>query len=307
MSFEWPLLLWGLGLIPIAAAAHLLWNRGRTQRARRFVSSGLSGNVVVRKPAWRRHVPPAVYILALCAAVLGLARPQAAIGVPRERATVLLVIDTSSSMRAGDVAPSRLEAAIDSVRLLLRELPDRYPVGLVGFSNRAKILSVPTSDRVAVTRALESIELEQGTAIGDGLMRARDLATAPRRRVPTVAILLSDGNNTTGQTDPLEAARVLRRARIVVHSVVVGRPHRTPRTGPRPSNDALLKDVAETTGGRFFAAASGGDLDAAYRDLGSRISTVRQQTEITAAFVGAAALLLLCGAGLSLLWFNRLP
>jgi Ca-activated chloride channel family protein len=210
-------------------------------------------------------------------------------------------------MRAGDVAPSRLEAAIDSVRLLLRELPDRYPVGLVGFSNRAKILSVPTSDRVAVTRALESIELEQGTAIGDGLMRARDLATAPRERAPTVAILLSDGNNTTGQTDPLEAARALRQSRIVVHSVVVGRPQRTPRTGPRPSNDALLKDVAETTGGRFFAAASGGDLDAAYRDLGSRISTVRQQTEITAAFVGAAAVLLLCGAGLSLLWFNRLP
>jgi Ca-activated chloride channel family protein len=312
LRFLWPFALWDLLLAPAAVAAYLLWQRRRFSYARSFTSREMAPNVVPRAPGWRRHVPAVFYLLGLIALLLGVARPQAALSVPRDRATVVLVIDSSNSMKARDVAPNRLGAARRAAQLFVDQLPERFRVGVVSFASRARILNRPTTDRVAVRRALGSLETRLGTAIGDGLARALESTSSPqggsqRRRPPTVVLLLSDGINTTGEVDPYIAARRARRAKVRVFTITVGDPQRSGGRSARPPNPALLQQIARITGGEFFSAPSSARLDAVYRNLGSSIATVREQREVTVAFVGAGLVLLAAGAALSTVWFNRLP
>jgi Ca-activated chloride channel family protein len=274
-------------------------------------------NVVPRLPGWRRHLPVALYLVAMAALVVGMARPQASIEVPRERATVMLVIDTSNSMTATDVEPTRLDAARAAAQSFVDQVPQQFQIGVVGFASRARVLAPPTTDRVAVTRALQSLETSVGTAIGDGLvkgLRLRDDAgtSAAGDRPPMVMLLLSDGNNTTGKVDPAAAAEQAQQARVRVYTIALG--NRRVSSAPaergrrvRPLNFAELESIAETTGGEFFAALTSERLQSIYRDLGSSISTVREDREITVAFVGAGLVALLAGSALSSLWFNRMP
>ena len=101
MSAQWPGLLWALLLVPVALAAYLLAQRRRSRYTVRFTNLDLLANVVSAKPGWRRHVPPAFYLLALAALLVSLARPQALTLVPKEQATIILVMDVSGSMNAG--------------------------------------------------------------------------------------------------------------------------------------------------------------------------------------------------------------
>jgi Ca-activated chloride channel family protein len=345
MSLEWPGFLWALALIPAALLAYLFGQRRRTRYAVRFTNLDLLANVVSRTPGWRRHVPPALYLLALTGLLLSLARPQAVTLVPKEQATVMLVMDTSGSMNATDVAPSRLIAAEQAAGLFVSELPAKFRVGVVAFSGTAQTLARPTTDRATVEDALASLHAEGPTAMGDAIERALEArlptqpatvpsttaaanGTAPQaptptttpdlsKQPPTVILLLSDGSNTQGRTQPLDAARHARQLNVPVFTISLGTdtgmvdvPDESTgqlRRIPVPPDKFTLRRVAEATGGRFFTAPSNKDLKAIYQDLGSKIGFVREKQEVTVVFAAAALLFLVAGAGLALIWFSRFP
>lgn len=318
MNFKWPVVLWCLVLVPATVAAYVAWQRRRATVASRFSTPHMMPNVVPRLPGRRRHLPIALYILSMAALILGMARPQARFEVPRERATVMLIIDTSRSMRATDVEPNRLDAARAAVGSFVDEIPQQFQVGVVGFARRARVLAPPTTDRVAVKRALDSLETSAGTAIGDGLARGLALRSEESSlpvtgaRPPMVMLLLSDGNNTTGEVDPSVAARRARKVGVRVYTIALGTPQLSgaPESGGRivpPADFEELDDIAETTEGAFFTALTSERLETVYRDLGSSISTVREDREITVAFVGAGLVALIAGSALASLWFNRIP
>ena len=327
MSFAWPAFLWGLLLVPAAGALYLLAQRRRKRHAVRFTNLELLGNLVAHTPGWRRHLPPVLVLMALSALLLGLARPQATVLVPREEANVVLVMDVSGSMEATDVSPNRLAAAQEAAGAFLARLPDDLLVGLVTFSGREQVLSPPTADHAVVSDALGSLQAGGGTAMGDGLLRATEISQLGVGRgneadargsggngqgVPAAVVLLSDGANTDGETRPEEAAERARSLGVPVFTVALGTEEGTVegpggQEVPVPPDEETLRRIAEETGGESFASASEADLVSVYRDLGSSLGFVEEEREVTAAFAGAGAALILAGGVLSTLWFGRLP
>src|SRR4029450_9535955 len=140
VTFASPFVLWGLLLIPVALVAYWLVQRRRIKYAARFTNLDLLANVVDASPGRRRHIPAALVLAALAALVVGMARPQAVVARPRDDATVVLTMDSSASMTATDVAPSRLEAAKSAASSFLDRLPDRFRTGLVSFSSSVQVL-----------------------------------------------------------------------------------------------------------------------------------------------------------------------
>ena len=182
MDVQWPGFLWGLGLVPLAVIAYLLAQRRRARHAVRFANPDLLPNLVGCRPGWRRHLPALLYLLALAALILALARPQATVLVPKEQAAVMLVMDVSGSMNATDVTPTRLVAAQRAAGSFLEQLPAKFQVGLVTFASTAQTLVRPTTDRVAVQDALASLQAEGPTAMGDGIQRALEVKRPPHGR-----------------------------------------------------------------------------------------------------------------------------
>lgn len=140
MSFEWPVALFALLVTPLAILLYLVAQRRRARYAVRFTNLDLLANLVPTSPGWRRHLQPVLFLAALSALLLGLARPQATVMVPREEANVVLVVDTSASMQATDVSPDRLSAARQAVTTFLDRMPDDLRVGLVTFSSSTEVL-----------------------------------------------------------------------------------------------------------------------------------------------------------------------
>jgi Ca-activated chloride channel family protein len=176
MTFAEPLLLIGLLAVPLAIAAYYLIQRRRSRYVVRFTNVDLLANLVPRRPAWRRHVPPAMYVAAMAALVIALARPSAMVAVPREDATIILAMDVSGSMMATDVAPSRLASAKQAASTFIDQLPPSFQVGLVTFGTAAQVTVRPTADRAEVHAALDSLVADGGTALGDAISTSTDLA-----------------------------------------------------------------------------------------------------------------------------------
>ena len=330
MSFEFPFALLALALVPATIAVYLMAQRRRPRYAARFTNLELLGAVVKETPRWRRHVPPVLALAALTALVLAAARPHLTFAVAERRASIMLVTDVSGSMEATDVRPSRLAAAREAALAFTDQLPEDARLGLATFSSTATLNVPPTVDRALVTRALEAMTAGGGTAMGEGMAVAlRALRDVPRppegegeeeRRPPAAVVLLSDGESTSGR-EPLQVAVEARRLRIPVYTIALGTPDGTitlqpgfggswggpARTLPVPPDPETLRQVARTTGGRFFDAPDAGELRSIYDDLGRQVATERERREVTAGFAGAGAVLLLAGAALSLLWFGRLP
>jgi Ca-activated chloride channel homolog len=321
MTFATPFILWGLLLIPLALVAYWLVQRRRIKYAARFTNLDLLANVVDASPGRRRHLPAAFALIALAALVVAMARPQAVVAVPRDDATVVLTMDSSASMTATDVPPSRLDAAKSASSSFLDRLPDRFRVGLVSFSSIVSVLEEPTEDRDAVRSSLDTIEGDVGTALGDAIVESVALAPVPDEpeasgSKPLFAILLlSDGANSIGR-EPLEVVDLAKEAGIPIYTIAFGTPAGTVeitndagvnQTYAVPPDPETLRAVAEETGGRFFEAPTEADLEEVYREIGSQVSYEDEERELTAAFAGAGAVFLLLGAGLSALWFGRIP
>jgi Ca-activated chloride channel homolog len=334
VTARWPGLLWGLLVVPVALTAYLLAQRRQVRYAVRFTNLDLLAEVAGRSPQWRRHLAPALYLLALAALLASLARPNAPVLIPREQATVMLVMDISGSMGATDVHPTRLAAAQQAATGFVRRLPSRLRVGLVAFGDTAHLLARPTTDRDVVYEQIASLRAGGATAMGDGLelaldversapalalgaARQRDFRPEPTgKQAPLVVLLLSDGANAQSRTTPLDAAADARRLRVPVFTVALGTdagridlPSQDgqPHSVPVPPDKATLRQIADTTGARFFAASTSRQLRSAYSKLGSRIGFVKEQREVTALFAAAGLLLMVAAVALSLDWFNRLP
>jgi Ca-activated chloride channel family protein len=315
--------LWFLLGAAALALAYVVVQRRRRTYAVRFTSPELLDLVAPRRPGWRRHAPAVVFLVALVTLVTGFARPTREVGVPRERATVVLAIDVSLSMMAEDVAPTRLEAAQQAAKQFLAELPPALNVGLVSFAGSATVLVTPTQDRAVVERAIDGLQLAASTAIGEAIFTSLDLlsrvpaddtGTIPPARI----VLLSDGETTVGRPDAV-AAQAASRAGVPVTTIGFGTPQgvivyddpATPEKEqqviPVPVGEQNLSALAEATGGSYFEADTLQELEKVYADIGSAIGTERVPREITDWFVGAGLAVLAVGAGLSLLWFQRLP
>jgi Ca-activated chloride channel family protein len=324
MSFREPAVLLGLILLPMALLAYGSMQRRRRREAAAFASPALMPNLLTARPGWRRHAPVLLLLLAGAACIFALARPQRTVAAPQRAATVVLVNDTSGSMRAQDVDPDRLTAAARSAKVLTDTTPDNFRIGLITFADYAQQVVSPTTDRGAVTGALERMNADGGTAMGDGLARGLQAAQAPvptqdgkgTRKLPAIIVLLSDGKNTLGVNDPLAIARQAKAANIPIYAIALGTdkgevvqqdPFGFVQRIPVPPDKETLRDIARTTGGRFFEAVSADDAEDIYGRIGTRLTSRPEKREITVAFAGGAFVLLVAGGALSLVWFGRLP
>jgi len=321
MTFEWPLMLLALLLLPLLVLAYV-WVQQRRQRyAVRFTNLELLATVMPKRPGVRRHVPAVLTLLALTTLIVALARPHASIAVPRERATVMLVMDASASMQAADVAPTRIDVARRAGLRFVDRLPEGVRLGFVAFDNRPELISSPARVRQPVRDALTALQTGGGTAAGDALSAAleairRDDAGGPSRP-PGAIVLLSDGKTTAGR-NPVEVAAEARRLGVPIHTVSLGTDGGTieladpalggaPRTVAVPPDRETMREVARVSGGRAFDALDDEQLETVYDQLGSRVGTERERREVTAGFAAGGAVLLLVGAALSMFWFGRVP
>jgi Ca-activated chloride channel homolog len=270
--------------------------------------------------SWRRHAGLALFLLALGALLVGFARPSVNRLADREEATIVLVIDVSGSMQAEDVEPTRLEAAQQVVREFMKDLPERFQVGVVAFSETAEVAAPASTDRQLAIDAIDYLYPQRGTAIGDGIARGVEVARAAEAgqagtERPAAILLLSDGSQTEGILLPLEGAARAKSFKIPVYTIALGTPEGVvefnrfggTRIIPVPPDPATLRQIAAQTGGSFYEAETVGDLREAYEQMGSLVSKVERKQEVTYAFVAGGLVLLLAAAAIAVVTFPRLP
>jgi Ca-activated chloride channel homolog len=314
VNFLAPGRLWLLIAVVALAAGYLFMQLRRRHYAARFTNLDLLASVAPKRPGWRRHVAAAALLAAIVLLVAAWARPTRPERVPRERATVMLAIDTSTSMRATDVDPSRLEAAKAAASDFVDGMPDRFRLGLVAFNGNARQLVAPTQNHDSVRDALKRLRLDNYTAIGEGIFTSldglRDVPSRTSRRRLAHVVLMSDGDTNSGRSNE-DAAEAAARARIPVTTIAFGTDDGTIGSGSNeysvPVNREALRDIARETRGRFYEAQSAGELQSVYSNIGSSVGFRTEQREATAWFVGIALAFVLAGAAASVIWTSRLP
>ena len=345
MSFIWPGLLVLLALVPALVAVYVWVLRRQRAMAVRFASLGLVREAMGGARLWRRHLPPALFLLGLAVALLAVARPSALLTLPSQQRTIILAIDVSLSMRATDVQPNRLGAAQAAARAFVEDLPSDLRVGIVSFAGTALLVQKPTSNKDELVEAIDRLHLDRHTAIGSGIIMSlatlfpeqnidleslvlgsrqswrvhRPEKAAPKKEVQPVPpgsnhsaaiVLLTDGRRTTGP-DPLDAAKMAADRGIRVFTVGFGSAAGGPAMIEGYSifmmfDEETLKAIAGLTRAEYFHASSADELKRVYEALSSRFVLTKEEREVTALFAAVAALLTLVSAGLSLLWFHRL-
>jgi Ca-activated chloride channel family protein len=311
LSFQAPLFLIGLIAIPLALLA--LWSARRrpAKYVVRFPATATLAAVVGKTGRARRIIPPTLLTLSLAGLVTALARPEATIAVPIEKASVMLVTDTSGSMNATDVSPSRLGAAQAAATHFLDRVPKSLQTGLVAYADGPNTVLRPTQDRDTVKSTLNALQADGGTATGDALESALSaLGKRGKNSPPAAIVLLSDGASKTGR-DPAEVAREAKAAGVPIYTVALGTPDGVIQQGGQVLNVApdpqALAQIAQLSGGRAFTAEDSDALDAVYQTLGSKIGTKKEKKEVSAGFAAFGLLLLGGAAFTSLRWRGRLP
>jgi len=329
VSFESPALLIGLLLVPLALIGYLALERRSSRYGVRFTNLDVLASVVEERRPWGRHLAAALLLAAVAALLIALARPTVTVAAPQERATVVLLVDVSGSMRAEDVAPTRLEAARAAMDSFLDKVPKEIRVAVVAFSDGPEVVVPPTGDRNLARAGIDLLAPGFGTALGDGLARAAELAAGvgeeggPVGKAPVDAdgkslaavLLLSDGKQTRGELTPDEGAARAKEARVPVYAIALGTDTGTievfrfgqTQTVSVPPDRETLRQVAAETGGEYFDAPDAERLTAVYQRLGSRVGRADEQREVSVAFVAAGALLALGAIGIATLRAPRLP
>ncbi|GCE08554.1 VWA domain-containing protein [Dictyobacter aurantiacus] len=314
MTFQWPLCLIALIIVPVLTWFYVAAQKRRRTYAVRFTNLSLLERVVGKGPGMRRHIPPIIFALALIALIAGMARPMAVIALPRDRANVMLVFDVSGSMGSTDMTPSRIMAARQAAHLFVNALPASVQVGVISFNNVAVVRAPLTADHSLIQRSIDTLLPGGGTAIGDGLNAALDQLRQQAKdnngnTIPSTIVLLSDGASNSG-SDPMEAARRAHQQHIKVNTVGVGaRNSVSVGEGHLSSglDEAALKAIADQTGGRYFYAGATKTLRQVYTDLSTQISWVTETTEISALLSALGVVLFLLAGCLSLRWFQHFP
>ena len=326
MSFEAPALLAVLLLVPLVGVGYWFLQRGPSRYAVRYPNLEVLAAVAGGRRTWKSHVPAALLLLSLGALGIAFARPTVTVAAPDERASVVLVVDVSGSMRAQDVQPTRLAAAKQAMVSFLRNAPDSLRVGIVAFSNEPQVVVSPTLDRQQLIDGIGLLEPAFGTALGDALARSVELArtttattgqaaSAPVKdaqgRALASILLLSDGFQTRGLLSPGQGAERARSAGIPVFTIALGTEGGTivdrEQVIPVPPDRETLSAIAEYTGGEAFDAETAGALKRVYQGLGSRVGRREKPREVTSAFVAAGALFLVGAVGAAMVVAPRLP
>jgi Ca-activated chloride channel homolog len=306
-------------LVPLfLAMLYLVRQRRRQAYVVRFTDPDLIDTVAPRRPGLRRHIVAAVYLAATALLVIAAARPAMATEVANEP-TVVLAFDTSISMEATDVTPSRIVAAREAAHRFIEVVPAGVRVGLVAFDQTARVVIPPTTSKTVLDRAIERLSLGQGTAIGEAIYTSLDVlesdvldsdAPADVQDAAGSIVLMSDGDTTIGRSEG-EAAREAQRRGVRVSTVAFGTDHGSVvvdfMTVPVPVDRAALRDIAETTGGRVFEADSAAEIVAVFEDIGEGVGTRTEPREITDSLALAALVAAALAAIGSLAWFARLP
>ena len=304
------------------AVAYVAWSLfGRQRFAVRYSNVELLDKVAPRRAGWRRHVVSGLFLLALTVMVVAVARPQAEVTVPTEKATLMLAIDTSLSMEATDVDPNRLKAAQDAAVSFIDNLPEKFNVGLVEFAGSAQALVPPTTDHTRVQRSIDKLQLREGTAIGDAVdVSLKSIAdfTADTElsgdNAPAAIIVLSDGETTVGRPTA-DAIPLAKEAGVPVWTISFGTPDGVitmpgdfggEQAIPVPVAPEPLEQLADGTGGQAYTAESANQLNDVYKELGSAIGDETELSEIGWRWTLAGFALLLVAGGLSTWWFRRM-
>ena len=304
----------GLLLVPLAfAALYLIRQRRRRAYVVRYTDPDLIDAVAPRRPGLRRHTIASVYIGATALLVVAAARPALATEVANEP-SVVLAFDTSLSMEATDVAPSRMAAAREAAHRFIEVVPAGVRVGLVAFDHAARVVIPPTTSKVVLDRAVDRLSLGEGTAIGEAIYTSVDLLAedAPDGQKATSGsiVLMSDGDTTMGRPEE-QAARDAAGRGVKVSTVAFGTDHGSVVVDlmrvPVPVDRAALRAVAETTGGKAFEADSAEEIVSVFQDLGEGVGTRTEPREITDTLALAALIAAAVAAGGSLAWFARIP
>ncbi len=327
VTFVNPLLLLSLLVLPAILAAYVWLGRRPARYPVHYTNLDVLASVAAGTRSWRRHAGIVLFLLALAALLVGLARPKMNRIADREQATVVLMIDVSGSMMARDVKPTRLGAAQAVVERFIRDLPPRFQVGLVAFSEQAEVVAPATDDHQLVIDSLSYLSAQRGTDIGDAIARAVEVVRAAPTladdappgtkpvQPPAAILLLSDGSQTVGYLTPQEGAERAKSFSIPVYTVALGTPGGQvtldrfgfQRTIPVPPDPATLRQVAESTGGKLYEAKSTQGLSEAYEKLGTLVSKIERPQEVTVAFLAAGLVLLLAAAAVAAATFPRLP
>lgn len=294
-----------LAVLALAVAAGIAALRARRQR-RAFAAPALQPLVMPARGRVVRGTATALLVLGLGAATVGFARPQVLAEQARKRSIVVVTLDTSTSMLAQDVQPTRFAAAVQAAQDFVRGLPEAVDVALVAYNANVRLVAPPTRDHAAVEQALDHLSLSGGTALGDAVLtglaalppefRSGPAAGPPPARV----VVLSDGGSTTGR--PVQDAAAQARADGVPVSTIAygtdaGVVVQDGRTYPVPVDAAPLRALADGTGGTAYRAQDAGQLARVYDDIGSRLARETARRELSAPFTGAAlALVALSGA-----------
>ena len=345
MTFLWPELLWSLLLLPALIALYLWLMRRRKKLAVRYASLAIVREALGSRPAWRRHLPAALFLLSIAALLLASARPFATLRLPSQQETIMLAMDVSGSMRATDVEPNRLVASQNAAKAFLTELPRHVKVGIVAFAGTASVVQPATVNREDLVAAIDKFQLQRGTAIGNGIVMSLaelfpdadiDLAkmqygsrpqgsslddkgksgkktyepVAPGSNGSAAVILLTDGQRTTG-VDPMEAAKLAADYGVRVYTVGIGTV-----TGETIGfegwsmrvrlDEETLKAIASRTQAEYFYAGTAQDLQKVYTSLSSKLTLQKKETEISGLLALLGAGLALLSACLSMMWFNRI-
>ena len=345
MNFLWPEFLWLLAGLPLLVLLYVWLMRRKKKVALRYASLSIVKEAMGPGQTIRRHIPPALFLLALAAMLVATARPVAVVTLPSNQQTIILAMDVSGSMRATDVQPNRLVAAQNAAKAFIGELPRHVKVGIVAFAGSAQVAQLPTVNREDLVTAIDRFQLQRATATGNAIVislatlfpdagielaamqsgrdRQRGLAidgdkkekkdftpVAPGSYTSAAIIMLTDGQRTTG-VDPLEAAKIAADRGVRVYTVGIGTVDGETIGFEGWSmrvrlDEETLKAIANKTSAEYYYAGTAADLKKVYETLSSRLTVEKKETEVSALLAMAAAVLALLSAGLSLLWFNRI-
>lgn len=344
MNFIWPSFLFLLLLVPVLIGAYVWLLRRRKKLAVSYANLALVKQAIKKGPTWRRHVPPALMLVALALMLFAAARPVATIHLPSNKQTIMLAMDVSGSMRATDVEPTRMVAAQNAAKAFLADLPRHVRVGIVAFAGTAQLAQLPTLSREDLVTAIDRFQLQRGTATGNGIVlslatlfpddgidigqmqwgrsagKAKSLddaakekkdkePVAPGSYTSAAIIMLTDGQRTTG-VDPMEAAKMAADRGVRVYTVGIGTVNGETIGFEGWSmrvrlDEDTLKQIANRTAAEYFYAGTAADLKKVYNTLSSKLGVEKKETEISGIFALIAAAFALVAGGLSLAWFGR--
>jgi len=328
MSFIWPSMLVFVAVVPLAVVAYGRAVRRRTARSDALAAQGFAPTSAARRVSRLRHVPAALFVVALLAMAVALARPQLRVGLPHREGVVILAFDVSNSMLATDLQPTRIEAAKTAAKEFIAKQPSEIKIGVVAFNNGALITQQPTSDRSSASAAVDRLQPTGSTSLGQGIFASlsaiagKPLSLPPNATADDVAninigyygsaaiVLLSDGENTSGP-DPDAVAQLASTAGVHIYPIGIGSPQGTVLqidgfSVATALDEQVLTQIASVTNGTYYNAQDTATLAQIYKHIDLRTVTDPKKTEVTALFAGISTLLLLVGGAMSMVWSGRL-